>query len=109
MGGATHSQHFNIIDVDPHQDIRNIVRPLQSNIDEATGNGDNKSDVSPSNPLELMKDFVEESSSSSKIIGETTIRSSQITLNGEPLVVLSTQDDEVSFVQLNKNIQGACH
>ncbi|EJW86844.1 hypothetical protein WUBG_02242 [Wuchereria bancrofti] len=97
FGGVTHSQHFNIIDVDPHQNIVNTVGPPPSNTDEETQ--DSKSDVSSSNPLELMKVSVEESSSSSKIIGETTIKSSQITLNGEPLLVLSGQDDEVRLAK----------
>uniref|UniRef100_A0A0R3RS96 Probable DNA-directed RNA polymerase II subunit RPB11 n=1 Tax=Elaeophora elaphi TaxID=1147741 RepID=A0A0R3RS96_9BILA len=90
----THSQHFNIIDVDPHQDTVNTIRSPPPNIDETIENSDSKSDVSSSNPVELMKDFVEEPSSSTKVIGETTIKSSQITLNGEPLVALSNQDDE---------------
>nr|CRZ24527.1 BMA-RPB-11 [Brugia malayi] len=92
FGGVTHSQHFNIIDVDPHQNTVNTVGLPPSNTDEETE--DSKSDVSSSSPLELMKDSVEEPSSSSKINGETTIKSSQITLNGEPLLVLSGQDDE---------------
>ncbi|VDN91990.1 unnamed protein product [Brugia pahangi] len=92
FGGVTHSQHFNIIDVDPHQNTVNTVGLPPSNTDEETE--DSKSDVSSSSSLELMKDSVEEPSSSSKINGETTIKSSQITLNGEPLLVLSGQDDE---------------
>ncbi|VBB30450.1 unnamed protein product, partial [Acanthocheilonema viteae] len=95
FSGAIHSQHFNIIDVDPHQDTVNTKRSPSPYTDEATENSSSKSDVSSSNPLELMKDFVEEPSSSIKVIGETTIKSSQITLNGEPLVALSNQDDEV--------------
>ncbi|KAL3990504.1 hypothetical protein ACH3XW_32060 [Acanthocheilonema viteae] len=94
FSGAIHSQHFNIIDVDPHQDTVNTKRSPSPYTDEATENSSSKSDVSSSNPLELMKDFVEEPSSSIKVIGETTIKSSQITLNGEPLVALSNQDDE---------------
>lgn len=85
--------------MDPHQDTVNAKRSSSPNIDEPTENNNNNSDVLSSNPLELMKDFVEEPSSSIKVIGETTIKSSQITLNGEPLVALSTQDDEVSSIQ----------
>ncbi|EFO17250.2 hypothetical protein LOAG_11252 [Loa loa] len=94
FGDVTHSQHFNIIDVDPHQNTVNTIRPPPSNTDDAIENSDSKSDVSSNNPLELMKDSVEEPSSSSKVIGETTVKSSQITLNGEPLVMLNGQDDE---------------
>ncbi|VDK63982.1 unnamed protein product [Onchocerca ochengi] len=92
---TTDLKHFNIIDVDPHQNIINAVSPPSSNIDEIAEDSDSKSEISTTSPMELMKDFVEEPSSSSKIISETSIRSSQITLNGEPLVVLSNQDDEV--------------
>uniref|UniRef100_A0A8R1TR46 Probable RNA polymerase II nuclear localization protein SLC7A6OS n=1 Tax=Onchocerca volvulus TaxID=6282 RepID=A0A8R1TR46_ONCVO len=91
---TTDLKHFNIIDVDPHQNIINAVSPPSSNIDEIAEDSDSKSEISTTSPMELMKDFVEEPSSSSKIISETSIRSSQITLNGEPLVVLSNQDDE---------------
>ncbi|OZC08493.1 RNA polymerase Rpb3/Rpb11 dimerization domain protein [Onchocerca flexuosa] len=92
---TTDLKHFNIIDVDPHQNIINAVNLPSSNIDEVAEDSDNKSEISTTNPVELMKDFAEEPSSSSKIISETTIKSSQITLNGEPMVVLSNQDDEV--------------
>lgn len=87
--------------MDPHQDTVSTKRPLPTNADEVKENSDSKNDVSSNNPLELMKDFVEEPSSSIKIVGETTIKPSQITLNGEPLVALSTQDDEVRSVHLN--------
>ncbi|VDK77061.1 unnamed protein product [Litomosoides sigmodontis] len=93
FSSAIHSQHFNIIDVDPHQDTVNAKTP-SANTDGTTEDKSNNSDVLSSNPLELMKDYVEEPSSNIKVIGETTIKSSQITLNGEPLVSLSNQDDE---------------
>ncbi|CAG9535505.1 unnamed protein product [Cercopithifilaria johnstoni] len=96
FNSAINSQHFNIIDLDPHQDTVNTKRTPPANTVEVTENSDSKSDVSFSNPLEFMKDFVEEPSSNIKIIGKAgIIKSSQITLNGEPLVTLSSQDDEV--------------
>ncbi|CAG9535506.1 unnamed protein product [Cercopithifilaria johnstoni] len=95
FNSAINSQHFNIIDLDPHQDTVNTKRTPPANTVEVTENSDSKSDVSFSNPLEFMKDFVEEPSSNIKIIGKAgIIKSSQITLNGEPLVTLSSQDDE---------------
>ncbi|KAM3727402.1 putative RNA polymerase II nuclear localization protein [Dirofilaria immitis] len=94
LGSITQSQHFNIIDVDPHQDTVNTIRLPSSNIDNTIESGNTEIGFSSDSPLELLKNSVDEPSSSSKIIGETTIKSSEVTLNGEPLAVLSSQDDE---------------
>uniref|UniRef100_A0A915PD43 Probable DNA-directed RNA polymerase II subunit RPB11 n=1 Tax=Setaria digitata TaxID=48799 RepID=A0A915PD43_9BILA len=95
FGSAAQPQHFNIIDVDPHQDNMSTIKSQFLCGDESTENSNSKNDASATSPLELLKNAVEEAPSSSKIIGETTIKPSQITLNGEPLVMLSSQDDEV--------------
>lgn len=93
LKSITSSQQINVIDVDPNQDSVNSMELEPANMDDELENSDHEDSDSTDNPLKLFQN-TPEASSSRMVVGEMRVRPSQITLNGEPMAVLSGYNNE---------------